>query len=329
MQVAGKPARILSFREAQVFRRNGWKAADLHVHSLCSSDVISAGIQHPKYLYQLARNLGMDYVTFTDHDTLQAYDLLSPDSEGVVRGVEMKIKDAEMVGHTIHVNVYDLEKEQFLELEEIAKGGDLPGFLGCLKRNDLPFVYNHPLWFEPNEQPNLQSIPLLFKLFPVVEYNMHRIRRKNEITRELARRFGNGLVASTDTHSGMVAQAYTISQGETFREFFQNIRSGNSCLVVKDLTKEDLVQETNALIGQIFSQDRLCMNQGYSTGVRHLDRLINALSSDRLKDFPRIYKAAFHAAQHVSNSGLPASLYLRLENSLLPEIERTLGSLPR
>ncbi len=268
----------------------------------------------------------MDYVTFTDHDTLRAYDLLSPDTKGLVRGVEIKIRDAGLVGHTIHVNVYDLDNEQFLELKEIAGNGDLRSFLACLMREDLPFVYNHPLWFEPNEQPNLEVIPFLFELFPVVEYNMHRIRRKNEIIMELAGRFGNGLVASTDTHSGMVAQAYTISPGESFREFFRNIQSGNSCLVVKDLTKQDLVQETNALIDQIFSSDRLCKSEGYSTGVCHLDRLINILSSERLKNFPRIYKAAFHAAQRVSNSGLPASLYLRLENSLLPEIERTLGT---
>jgi len=326
MHVARNPIKILSFRDAEIFRRNGWKAADLHVHSLCSPDVISARTQHPKYLYQRARDLGMDFVTFTDHDTLQAYELLSPDAQGLVRGVEIKIKDAELVGHTIHVNVYDLNMEQFQELEETAGNGDLHSFLAYLRRNNLPFVYNHPLWFEPNEQPNLETIPLLFKIFPVVEYNMHRIRRKNEITLELARRFGNGLVASTDTHSGMVAQAYTISQGESFQEFFRNIQSGNSYLVVKDLTKQDLVQETNALIDQIFSTDRLCKSEGYSTGVCHLDRLINALSSERLRNFPRIYKAAFRAAQGVSNSGLPASIYLRLENSLLPEIERTLGA---
>ncbi len=316
---------VLSFEEAEGLKRQGWQAADLHVHTFCSSDVLPARPLHPEALYRRAKAAGLSFVTFTDHDTMQAYDLLSRRREDLVTGVEIKVRDPEMVGHTIHVNVYDLDIDQFGDLKEIAKAGDLNGFLACLKRNDLPHVYNHPLWFEPGERPNLAAVPKLARLFPVLEYNMHRIDRKNQLVMEMARKFNRGLVATTDTHSGMVGKVYTIAKGETFREFFRNIKKGNSYIVIRDLTREDLVEEINAWISLIFSLETAAGAPGCTTGISYLDKVIHALTSETLRDFPSLYSYAMRLAYRLSNSGLPAALYLRSERSMLPEIEKQLS----
>ena len=134
---------------------------------------------------------------------------MSDELDGLVTGVEMSIKDLDLVGHTIHINVYDLRRDQFMELKEISEIGDLRSFINYLVKNDLPYIYNHPLWFEPKEIPNLATIPDLVRLFPVLEYNMHRVRRKNEITMALAKRYKKGLAASTDSHAGGVGKVYT------------------------------------------------------------------------------------------------------------------------
>ncbi len=316
---------VLSFEEAEKLKQRGWQAADLHVHTFCSSDVLPARPLHPEALYHKAKAVGLSFVTFTDHDTMQAYDLLDREREGLVTGVEIKVHDAEMVGHTIHINVYDLDLDQFRELKEIAEAKDLNGFLACLRRNDLPHVYNHPLWFEPGERPNLSAVPKLARLFPVLEYNMHRIDRKNQLVMEMARKFNLGLVAATDTHSGMVGKVYTIAKGETFREFFRNIRKGNSYIVVRDLTREDLAEEINAWIGLVFSLETATGAPGCSTGIGYLDKVIHALTSETFRDFPRLYSYSMRLAYRLSNSGLPAALYLRRERSLLPEIEKQLS----
>ena len=317
--------KILSYGDAEVFRKHGWLAADLHVHTLFSPDVISVRSLHPERLYHTAKENGMDFVTFTDHDTLAAYDILCPEMEGLIRGVEIKIKDMRSVGHTIHINVYDLSNEQFQKLEQLAAGGDLHSFLDFLGEEKLPFVYNHPLWFEPGERPNLAAIPDLIKLFPVIEYNMHRVRRKNEIVMELARRYGKGLIASTDTHSGMIGQAYTLSRGKNFREFYNNICQGNSYIVVRDLTKQNLMQEMNIWLDLLSRQDMILKNKNISTGISYLDKLISFLVSNSLRDFPRAYRAALKATYKISNSGLPAALYIRRESSRLYEIEQVIG----
>ena len=314
---------VLSHECARILQRQGWRAADLHVHTLCSPDVIAAPPLHPAALYDQALNMGMDFVTFTDHDTMDAYDILGWEKERLVTGVEIRIKDMRQVGHTIHINVYNLDHRQFQEIEEIAGQGDLGDLLAFLRRCDLPFIYNHPLWFEPKEKPNLAAIPELVKLFPVVEYNMYSLKRKNEMVMELARRHGRGIAASTDTHSGMPGEVYTLSRGGCFREFFNNIRNGNSYVVGKDLTKQDLVQEINAWIALIFGpQDVLQCARDFSTGFAYLDRLVKALGSETLRGFPRIRRAALQASYRISNSGVPASLYLRSEGTHLSEIEK-------
>jgi predicted metal-dependent phosphoesterase TrpH len=321
--------KILSHEQAEIYRKQGWQAADLHVHTLCSPDVIPDRSMHPAALYHRAKERGMDFVTFTDHDTMRAYDLLTGELDGLVTGVEMRIKDLDLAGHTIHINVFNLSGEQFLELKEISEQGDLRSFISYLVKSNLPYIYNHPLWFEPKERPNLAAIPDLVRLFPVLEYNMHRVHRKNEITMALARRYKKGLAASTDSHAGNLGKVYTLSHGDSFREFFENICNGNSYIIVKDLTKLDIIQEMNRWIELIFSPDIPGETKEYSLGVGYLDKIISILSGETIRSFPWICKAAQRASHKISNSGLPALLYLRSEGALLPEIEEKLSNILR
>ena len=86
---------------AETLIQEGWKKMDMHVHSSCSYDVPPVQAMHPVVLFEKARDQGLDFVTFTDHDTVKAYDLLGWDKEGLVPGVEIEIKDSEKIGHTL------------------------------------------------------------------------------------------------------------------------------------------------------------------------------------------------------------------------------------
>lgn len=317
--------KMLTPNNATALRKNGWKAADLHVHTLFSPDVIPVTSLQPIKLYQIAKQKGMDFVTFTDHDTLAAYSSMRMKMDDLVKGVEIRILDREIVGHTIHINVYELDNWQLAKLEEIAAIGDLHSFLNFLRKENLPHIYNHPLWFEPGEKPNLEAIPDLIKLFPVIEYNMHRVRRKNEIIMRLARKYKKGLIASTDTHSGMVGEAYTISRGQNFKEFYDNICLGRSYIVVRDLTKQYLMQEMNLWLDLLSRQDMMQIGKKITTGIGGIDSLIAILASESLRDYPRIYRAALSAAHKIASSGLPAALYIKKEISGIYEIEQILG----
>ncbi len=66
----------------------GWKRADLHVHTTCSFDVLPAkDLNPPLSLYEKSLEIGMDFVTFTDHDTVEAYEILGWDREKLTPGL--------------------------------------------------------------------------------------------------------------------------------------------------------------------------------------------------------------------------------------------------
>jgi predicted metal-dependent phosphoesterase TrpH len=303
----------------------GWYPADLHVHTLCSYDVVKAPWLHPEALYQKARSLGMKFITFTDHDTMHAYDMIGWERERLVTGVEIKINDPRRIGHTIHVNVYELNKKQFLELEAIAhKKACLESFLECLDSHRLPYVYNHPFWFETGETPNYKVIPHLIETFPVVEYNMHRVRPKNALTLALAGQYRKGVVATTDTHTGDIGRAFTLAKGETFREFYDAIRRCESFIVPQDLTLAILSEEIEQWMELLFRSGISRLQARMRTGIYSLDRGLDAVMKGALNDRPvlRWFCEGFGSA--ISWSRLPAFWYLQTQHSLAWQIRREL-----
>lgn len=317
----------ISFEFAETLLKEGWKKMDLHVHSSCSYDVPPAKAMHPAVLFEKARAKELDFVTFTDHDTVKAYDLLGWDKEGLIPGVEISIKDPENIGHTLHVNVFDLDSDEFRELETIAnQEHDFKSFIRYLRTHDLPHIYNHPFWFAIGDRPNLWAVPELIKQFPVIEYNIQDLTEKNLITSALARKYGKGLAATTDSHTGGMGAVYTLAKGDNFREYFENIKSGNSYMVVEGGTRRHLTKEMNAWVELVFSMDRnIRREMDFTTNVRNFDRLISLFTNDKMKEFPRINSLAMRLFRNFSRSGVPAYMYIRAEKPLVSRIEKVVN----
>jgi predicted metal-dependent phosphoesterase TrpH len=319
---------ILDPREARALLAEGWQAADLHVHTLHSYDVIPTRQVDPLFLYNRARRLGMTYIAFTDHDTMAAYDEIGWTREGLVPAVEAKILDPRNVGHTIHVNVYALSRRQFQEIQEIAgKAHDVVTLAGYLRAEGLPFIFNHPFWHEPEEKPNLKAVLDVARLFPVLEYNMGRIGRINAQALRLANSLSKGIVATTDTHVGEIGGAFTLARSDSFKEFFDRIAARKSHLCPADLTLPRLKEETSLRIRRLFdktgwlqAKESLTMD----TGNAILDGIISqvARSGSATPGLSRwLLKKAVEA---LSGSGIPGALYLRYQNSLADRVCRLL-----
>ncbi|MHB8094375.1 MAG: PHP domain-containing protein [Candidatus Aminicenantales bacterium] len=323
---------VIDAEAASGLLAGGWAAADLHVHTLHSYDVIPTRRVDPLTLYRKARRQGMTYVAFTDHDSMDAYDRIGWTREGLVPAVEVKILDPKKVGHTIHVNVYALDRGQFREISRIAREArDIELFAAYLEDARLPFIFNHPFWHEAGETINLRAVIDVAELFPVLEYNMGRIGWINGQALRLARAKGKGLTASTDTHIGDIGRAFTVARGKTFGEFFDGIRKGESRIVPADLTLSRLKEETAIRIqglfdkaGWLFPKESLAID----TGNAMLDAIIGRLAEEgpgaekpRLAD--RILRRLLEA---LSDTGIPGSLYIRHQRILADRIAEVLGN---
>jgi len=318
-------SKIVSGNGISALINKGWHQADLHVHTYYSGDVLPSTHLDPLVLYEKARQKGMKYVSFTDHDTMEAYERVGWKKEGLVPGVEIKIKDMDNVGHSVHINIYELNKSQFNELMEIAKvKKDIFAFVAYLKDKNLPFVYNHPYWYDHGEKPNFKIVHKLLQLFPVTEYNMHRVWQKNILAMKLAHKYGKGIIAATDTHVGDIGRASTFAKGETFREFFDNIAKGDAYLNAQDLTVYILKEEISKWIELIFSLDMDRLEKVVHTQIRTLNYFINLFERGALENCPLVRKSVEKLLSAIAKSGAPALCYLKLQSFLAYKMNRQL-----
>ncbi|MBN2346130.1 MAG: PHP domain-containing protein [Candidatus Aminicenantes bacterium] len=318
---------LRSRQEGQELIASGWAAADLHVHTWCSYDVAPVAQNDPLRIYEKALCAGMSYVTFTDHDTMDAYDRVGWTREHVVPGVEIKILDRRRVGHTVHVNVYGLDLKAFGELEDLAASGNIETFISALRSLRLPYGYNHPFWHEPTEKLNIRGVFDLMPLFPVLEYNMGRVLPLNLIAADASRRLGKGLVGSSDTHSGCVAEAYTLARGATFSEFMAEIVAGRSLVVPQDLTLDRLAAEVFDRLRCLFELESWeFAKPGFNleTGIALLDERLQPLLLDPMRKNSRLKKALRWVMTGLANSRIPHSFYIRSQNLLAESIRQFL-----
>ncbi|MDI6698885.1 MAG: PHP domain-containing protein [Candidatus Saccharicenans sp.] len=321
--------RIITRDRATRLIEGGWQAADLHVHTFYSYDVVPTREVDPLVLYERARARGMSFICFTDHDTMDAYDRVGWTREDLVTGVEVKILDRKKVGHTVHLNVYMLNRKQFAEIETIAgTSGDIERLVEYLKEENLPFIFNHPFWHEPGEKLNPAAVAELSGMFPVLEYNLGRIGKLNRLVLELAASKNKGVAAGTDSHTGDIGRIFTVARGNNFREFYESIKKGSAWLVAEDLTYNRIKNEIRNRLEMILNSGDWVMNKEglkMETGNALADAVIETLSRGREEALAFRREAVKIMARMVSRTGLPARLYLRKQNLLASRIRQELN----
>jgi predicted metal-dependent phosphoesterase TrpH len=66
------------------------------------------------------------------------------------------------------------------------------------------------------------------------------------VTAALARKYGIGLAATTDSYTGGMEAVYTLAKGEPLRKYFENIKNGKSYIVVEGGTRRHLTKELSS-----------------------------------------------------------------------------------
>jgi predicted metal-dependent phosphoesterase TrpH len=310
--------------EIPTYVAKGWRTMDFHVHTWHSADVLPIEANNPKTIYKKAVDLGLDFISFTDHDTMAAYDQFGWTRDKLIPAVEMKILDRHQVGHTIHINVYSLNKKQFGELKKISqKKQDIHCFIEYLNDQALPFTYNHPFWHETGEILNVQSVLDIAPLFPIIEFNMGRVLPLNLSAMELARLNQKGLAAGSDTHTGDIGRIVTLSQGHDFKSFFQQIAAGKSLITPVNMTVDRFTQEIGSHIQNTFNKKYWLFhkkNYSLNLGIKPLEKLIDFIvhsEPDKMKTVKNVFKQFFSFVNHTK---IPAMLYIRSQMALARRI---------
>ena len=235
---------------------NSYKA-DLHVHSSHSNKPtywamrkfnVPESYTSPQHLYRTARERGMDYVTITDHNSINGA-LEIAHLSGTFISSEITAHFPEN-GCKVHVVVLHISEAQFPAILELRK--NVYELVAYLHSEKIAHFMAHPLYSQ-NDKLNLEIIErslLLFTTFEIM--NGCRAHRFNGFTKRLvsslneavitrladkhdlqpygATPWVKGVVGGSDDHGGLfIARAHTtVYETPDINGFIDAIRSGDS-----------------------------------------------------------------------------------------------------
>ena len=169
------------------------KRADLHLHTRFSEwkhlRIIkpSDSYNEPLDAYRRCKEVGMDYVVFTDHDNINgAVDLLArhPELEPeVIIGEEVETIFPD-TGQWVHVNVFDIDEAAHREITSLKK--NVYELVPWLRRRGIFHALNHPFQSYKVQKKALSYVGEILNLFDHFEVgNCTLSSRHNQTVAEM------------------------------------------------------------------------------------------------------------------------------------------------
>lgn len=207
---------------------------DMHCHTTFSHEtlrwlpgLVYHPLLEPEESYDLAKSRGMDFVTITDHDTIDGCKALV-DRRGelpdFIFGEEVSVRFPED-GTVVHVNVFDHDEEQHREIQRLRD--NVYDFVSYVRSIGKLYSINHLTWTEQHRVLKPEQLELILELFPAFEgLNGARSYAHNAFVWQATAAHEKTLIGGSDSHTHRVGTTYTVSQGATKAELIANIQAG-------------------------------------------------------------------------------------------------------
>jgi predicted metal-dependent phosphoesterase TrpH len=240
-----------------------WKRADLHLHTSHSGwrrlRMIDAQDSYvtPEAAFAAARRRGMDFVCFTDHDTIDgARVFLDRHPEEEPRVIVGEEREVLLPGtrQWLHLGVYGLDERDHRELQRRRR--DAHDTIAYLTSRRLLFTLNHPFQSFRSIAAARRSLEPLMRQVPAVELvnSTSPPSHRRAVAAWRARlQQPPAAVAGSDAHTlGRIAAAYTLAPGPTKEDFLEGIRAGRCAVGGRALGLPSLVRDVYRVIGQYY-----------------------------------------------------------------------------
>ena len=204
---------------------------DLHVHTthsgMCTVPVMNRicreSYNDPRSVYETLKRRGMDLITVTDHDSIDAVEPLRRHA-GFFLSEEVTCWTPS--GTELHMGVYGIQEAHHTELQR--RRTDLPALVAYLNQQRLFFTVNHVFssLTGPRTDPDFAFFE---RFFPGMEtLNGQMLAACNRSASELAERWGKAPVGGSDAHTlASLGLTYTeIPGARDAGEFLDGLRAG-------------------------------------------------------------------------------------------------------
>jgi len=205
---------------------------DLHVHTIHSgmfsmpllNRVCRECYSDPLRVYTTLKSRGMDLVTVTDHDSIDAAESLRSKPDFFLsEEVTATMPD----GTGIHVGVYGIHDRQHVELQ--ARRPDFHSLIAYLNEQRLLFSINHAFSSLTGRRRD-QDFSLFANHFPAVEtLNGHMLRAANVSAAAFAAQWRKTVVGGSDAHTvHSLGRTYTeVSGARSAKDFLHRLKLGH------------------------------------------------------------------------------------------------------
>ncbi|MDP9113500.1 MAG: PHP domain-containing protein [Acidobacteriota bacterium] len=206
---------------------------DLHVHTrhsgMCTvpffKSICRESYSDPREVYETLKRRGMDVITVTDHDSIDAAETLRQHADFFL-SEEITCRTSR--GTELHVGVYGIHERDHIELQ--ARRGDLPALFAYLGERELLFAINHAFSALTGARAEA-DFEEFAERFPAVEIlNGQILAVANGHAEGFAARHRKIGVAGSDSHTlAALGRTYTEVHGARDREeFLSGLKQGRT-----------------------------------------------------------------------------------------------------
>ena len=267
------------------FSDRRFKKADLHCHSVYSTFKYFRiantrdSYNRPEDVYRLAKQRGMDFVTLTDHDSIDGCLYLlnkHPDLDDffISEEVETWFPDTRQ---RIHVNVFDIDERQHAEIQR--RRPNIYDLHAYLREEKILASANHMFQNYRMRNSPRHYFEEMLRMFDVFEVkNGAMASQHNRLVEDLMsvvreKRGDVSLVAGSDAHTlGPLARVYTVAEAESVSDFLDRVRTGGCFVWGSEMGFRVLLSDVYRMVFRYYGSVLDLRNPEYTRGekARHL-----------------------------------------------------------
>jgi predicted metal-dependent phosphoesterase TrpH len=206
---------------------------DLHVHTIHSgmctvpllNRICRESYNDPREVYETLKQRGMDLVTVTDHDSIDAVECLRRHPDFFL-SEEVSCRTSS--GTLLHVGVYGIDERDHSQMQR--RSGDFRSFLAYLRERRLLFSVNH-MFSGLTGARTPADFAEFANAFPAVETrNGHMLPFANRYAQAWAASTGKIAVGGSDSHTmRCLGRTWTRVPGaRDMEEFLEGLKSGGT-----------------------------------------------------------------------------------------------------
>src|SRR6266849_5725102 len=267
------------------FSDQRFKKADLHCHSVYSTFKYFRiantrdPYHRPEEVYRTAKERGMEFVTLTDHDSIDGcLHLLNknPDLDDFFISEEVETWFPE-TRQRIHVNVFDIDERQHREIQR--RRHNIYDLHEYLRQERILASANHMFQNYRMRNSPRQYLEEMLRMFDVFEVkNGAMASQHNRLVEDLMavvreKRGDVSLVAGSDAHTlGPLARVYTVAEADSVAEFLDKVRFGQCFVWGAEMGFRVLLSDVYRMVFRYYGSVLDLKNPEFTRGekARHL-----------------------------------------------------------